>query len=60
MFFYYQSRACITVYIDTTSSQTSLAQCPLCRGVITKDQLLEAAQCQEEEDEGNDEDEDDE
>ena len=29
-----------------------MAQCPLCRGDITKDKLLEAAQCQEDEDEG--------
>ena len=40
------------MYIETTSSKTSLAQCPLCRADITKEQLLEAAQCQEDEDEG--------
>ena len=36
------------LYIETTGNETSAAQCPLCRGGITKDHLLEAAQCQEE------------
>ena len=39
------------LYIETTGNEKSAAQCPLCRGSVTKDQLLEAAQCQEEEDE---------
>ena len=48
----YNHRECITEYIDTTSSRTSIAHCPLCRGELAKDKLLEAAQCQEEDDEG--------
>ena len=45
-------RSCITPYIETASNNKLKAQCPLCRGEITKNELLEAAQCQEEDEDG--------
>ena len=44
-------RECIAAYIETSGNEKSPAQCPLCRGDVTKERLLEAAQCQEDEDE---------